>query len=182
MASKKTLRNRPSRRKPAAKPVARVAEKPEKAVSVSTPAPRLTPPFDITDAERSELLARHRFRDDDIATETDKCGSVLDDIAYEVEGIAEAITHAINDRDHDGSENSRQMADALMSVARSLGDVSGRMMRYAGRLEAYRDAQSRADRAEDMVKAWAEGGLGKPAPEIEVGRAGRYAREAEVTS
>lgn len=147
-----------------------------------TPAPRLTPPFEITDAERSELLARHRFQQDDVVTDTEKCGAVLDDIAYEIEGLAEAVTHAINDLDHDEQKSSRQMADTLMAFSRSLADVSSRMMRYAGRLEAYRDVQARVDKADDMVKAWVEGGLGKPAPRIAVGLAGQHARESEVSS
>lgn len=144
------------------------------------PTPRLTPPFEITDAERSEILASHRFKPDDVASDTEKCGSALDDIAYEVESLAEAITHTINDLEHDDRQSSRRMADALMAFSRSLGDVSARMMRYAGRLEAYRDAQATAGKAEDMVEAWIAGTLGKPPGPVAVGLAGRRSREDGV--
>jgi len=141
----------------------------------------LEPPFELTDAEVSEVLAMHRFKAGALDTEMEKCGSVLDDITYELEGLGEAVTHAINDVSHDNEQDARLMADACMAFARSLGDVAARLMRYCGRLEAFRCAEARAENAERMVEAHRDGTLGRPRPSIEVGLAGRRMREAEVS-
>lgn len=145
------------------------------------PAPRLEPPFELTDAEVSEVLATHRLKAGSLAAETERSTSLLHELADELESIAEGVMSAINDRDHGDRQSSRWMADSLLSFSRSLGDVAARMARYSGRLEAYRDAEDRATRAEDMVEAHRDGTLGRPKPDIEIGRAGRRLREAEVT-
>ncbi len=137
---------------------------------------RKGPPYDITPAEASELLARHRFEGVD-EYDLEKCTGALDEIGYEIESVAEGLTHHLHDRPV--GTDPRKLADALAAFSRSLGDISIRMMRYAGRLEAYSDVDAGATKGDDMVEAWRKGSLGQPPPDIEVGREGRRFLEGE---
>lgn len=153
------------------------AKKTKPKTNGDAPAPKPAgPPYEMTVEEETEYLARWRFRRGDLDYEVEKCGTVLDDIAYEVTGIAEGITEVLHGGD--GAAYAHKHVDSLMAHAKALADVSARMMRYAGRLEGYREAQGRADKGEEMIEAWKSGGLGTPAPPaIEVGRTVRRMRD-----
>lgn len=146
------------------------------------PAPRLDPPFELTDAQTSEVLATHRLKEGSLQAETERSTTLLHELADELESIAEGVMHTVNDREHGDRQSSRWMADSLLSFSRSLGDVAARLARYSGMLAAYRDAEDRAGGAERMVEAHREGTLGRPGPDIEVGHAGRRLREREASS
>jgi hypothetical protein len=130
---------------------------------------KLAPPYEMTVEEETEMLARWRLKPAELDEEHDKCITVLNEIVDEVESLAESVAHSIYDDEGN--------ADALMASARSLADVSARMMRYAGRLEAYREAKNRARKTDEMIDAWKNGGLGIPAPDVRVGETARRRRE-----
>lgn len=119
------------------------------------------PPYVLTEAERNDILARSRFNTDNIDYEHKVCAAGLYDLEYEVKALAERIFNSRPDSDIWSQDEAREYASDAAAHARSLCDIANRMMRFAGRLEAYADCVQEAERADGAIEAYETGRMGE---------------------
>lgn len=112
-----------------------------------------------TPAEVDAILGRTRFTGGEVDFPIDKAKGALDDIAEEIRSVADRVSHEIHDIDHHGHEGARLRADALGAFARTLSDLSVRMLRHAGQLEGFAECIDSAERGAATVESIREGKL-----------------------
>ncbi|HVU00389.1 MAG TPA: hypothetical protein VHE30_01505 [Polyangiaceae bacterium] len=112
-----------------------------------------------TPLELEAVLGRTRFKASEVEYPVDRAKGALDDLSDELRSVSERVAHEIHDLDHHGYEGARLRADALQSFAISLAELSVRLMRQAGRLEAFAECTDAAGRGVAMADRIRDGKL-----------------------
>ena len=118
------------------------------------------PPYTLTEHERTDILLRYGFNEGRVDYPFKVLHAGLHDLEYELRALAGQVFNARPESDVWSEDEAREYAVNAAAYARSLCDIANRMMRFAGRAEAYADCLAAAGRAEETVEAFERGELG----------------------